>query len=318
MLHTRAAAIVMTAVAFVYLLLFERYVLDYPPQTDFGVGLSSNIRWHMNPPFGSILNIALNVLIIVLMILINRTYNVLRSMTWLMVGLFVIMQTALPYSVVSLNSGSLVCCLLLICLLLMFRSYGQPTNVYGVFLTFLLISAGATVQYCFVFFVPVLWVVCLQMRIFSLRAFSASLLGLATVWLILLGFGLIDISNIGFPPISNVLASMTSGNALYVLVVAGITAFLLVVSILMNVFKTMAYNAQSRSYNGALTVISIATITAIALNYNNILAYLPLLNCCAAYQITHYFVNHRYERQFIGIFAVIAVYFLLYVWRIIL
>ncbi len=318
MFHTRAAAILMAVVALVYVLFFNRYVADFQAQTDFGIGLSSNIRWHIAAPYGSILNLGLNVLIMVLMILINRTFNVLRSMTWLMVGLFALMQAAVPYSLISLNSGSLVCCVLLLCLMLMYRNYSAPNDVYGVFLAFLLLSAGAVVQYCFVVFVPLMWIICLQMRIFSLRAFSASMLGLATVWMILIGFGLVDLDQIGFPPIVNIFSYMGETNAVYLLVVVGLTAFMLVASILMNVFKTMAYNAQARSYSGALIVTSAITIIAMAVNYNNILAYLPLLNCCAAFQITHYFVNHRYERQYLGILGVIAVYILLYVWRVII
>ena len=47
-------------------------------------------------------------------------------------------------------------------------------------------------------------------------------------------------------------------------------------------------------------------------------AYLPLLNLCAAYQITHYFVNHRYDRQYIAVLAVAGIYVALAIWRLML
>lgn len=79
---------------------------------------------------------------------------------------------------------------------------------------------------------------------------------------------------------------------------------------------SIAYNAQARAYNGALTLVAFITIAAMAFNYNNLLAYLPLLNMCASYQITHYFVNHRYERQYAAVLGVCGAYVLLYLWRI--
>ena len=62
-------------------------------------------------------------------------------------------------------------------------------------------------------------------------------------------------------------------------------------------------------------MLSLVTVVAVAVDFENLLAYLPLLNLCTAYQITHYFVNHRYERQYIAVLAVCGFYFALYLWR---
>ena len=314
-LHTRFAAIIMVAVAVIYIFLFGKFADDIALQTDFGVGLSSELRWSMSPYVGMALNVLFNVAIIAMLILINKTFNVLRAMTWLQVGLFALMQSAVPYGVMSLNSGSLVCLVVLICLFLMFRNYGMPNEMHGVFLTFLYLSSGATVQYCFLFFIPLFWLICVQMRIFTLKTALASTFGLLTVWIILLGFGIIEWNDIRFPEITSVFGTLELNRTLYLLVVACLTSFLLLVSIMMNVFKTMAYNARARAYNGALTLVSAVCIVAMIVNYNNLMAYIPLLNACAAYQITHYFVNHHYDRQYLGVLAVVSVYIILYIWR---
>ena len=62
-------------------------------------------------------------------------------------------------------------------------------------------------------------------------------------------------------------------------------------------------------------MIAALTVVAMALDFDNLLSYLPMLNVCAAYQITHYSVNHRYDRQYIGILAVAGAYIALYLWR---
>ena len=91
---------------------------------------------------------------------------------------------------------------------------------------------------------------------------------------------------------------------------------MLVASVGLNVLKTIAYNARARSYNGALTLIALVTILAMLFDYNNLVAYLPLLNVCAAYQLTHYFVRHRFDRQYAAVLSVCAVYIMLYLWRV--
>ncbi len=316
--HSYSAAILMAAVAAIYLLLYGELSETLPFKTDFGVGLASSVRWSMHPIAGMVLNIVLNLLIMTLMMALNKSYNVLRSVTWLPVGLFALMQAATPFGVLSLNSGTLVCLVVLLGLFIMFRSYGIPSDTKSVFLTFLLLSAGAVVQYCFLLFIPIFLIICAQMRIFNARSVLAAVFGLATVWIIMLNFGLIGLEDISFPVITSVFGMLDLDDTLYLLSAAGLTSLLLVVSIAMNIFKTMAYNARSRSFNGALTILSVISIIAMMIDYNNLFAYISLLNMCAAFQITHYFVNHRYDYQYLGVLAVVGIYILLYIWRIVI
>lgn len=315
-MHSTAAAVIMIAVAALYVLATGGLSNILPPQGDQGICLPSAASWPMPRWVGAVVNIALNALIMVMMVVVNKAYNVLRAVTKLQIGLFAIMQAAVPRDLVTLNSGTLVALAVIVCIFLMFSCYGNSWRVRRVFLAFLILSLGAATQYCFVVFIPVFWVMCAQMRIFNLRTFLASILGLMTVWIILLGFGIVGIDDIHMPAITSVFQTLNLNSALYLLLVTAFTAFLLLTSTMLNVFKTIAYNAQARAYNGALTLVAFVTIVAMALNYNNLLAYLPLLNMCAAYQITHYFVNHRYDRQYAAVLGVCGVYILLYLWRI--
>lgn len=313
--HSRGAAMIMLAVAALYVLLSGGLNNILPSAGDRGIGLPSAGRWGLHPAWSLGLNIAANLLVMALMIIINKAYNVLRAMTWLEVGLFGIMQAAVPRELISLNSGSLVCLAVALCIFLMFSCYSAPSRVRTIFLTFLILSLGTATQYCFALYIVVFWLMIAQMRIFSGRTFTASFLGIVTVWIILFGFGLITPADLHLPRITGIFEAISLRSAIYLLAVAGIAAFLLLVTLALNVFKAIAYNARARAYNGALTLLALVTVAAMAVDFDNLLAYLPLLNFCAAYQITHYFVNHRYDRQYITILAIVGVYIALYLWR---
>lgn len=315
-MHSRTAAIAMAAIAALYVFGTAGMVGFLPPLGDQGLCLPSPDLWALPAWAGLGMNVVLNVMIMAMMLIVNKTYNVLRAVTWLPVGLFAIMQAAVPHEIVSLNAGTLLALAVIACIYLMFSCYDDPWRVRRVFLAFLLLSLGATCQYCFVAFIPVFWLMCAQMRIANVRTYLASILGILTPWVILLGFGIIGIDDIHLPDITSVFMAMNLKSALYLLIVAGLTAFMLMTSTILNVWKTIAYNARARAFNGSLTVTAVITIVAMALNYNNLLAYLPLLNMCAAYQLTHYFVTHRFDRQYAVIMAVCAVYIILFLWRI--
>lgn len=314
--HGRNAALVMIAVAALYVIATGGMTGFLPPQRDQGICLPSPGAWALPAWLGIGFNAALNILIMVMMMVVNKTFNVLRAMTWLHVGLFAMMQAAVPREIVSLNSGTLLALAVICCIYLLFSCYAEPDRVRRIFLAFMILSLGTATQYCFVVFIPVFWVMTVQMRIFNGRTFLASMLGLLTPWVILLGLGIVTPSDIHMPVITSVFEAMNLRSALYLLIVSAFTAFILITSTALNTLKTIAYNAKARSYNGALTIVASVAILAMALNYNNMLAYLPLLNMCAAYQLTHYFVNHRFDRQYAAVLAVCAVYVVLYLWRV--
>lgn len=314
--HTSTAAAIMIAVAALYVMATGSIGNVLPQQSGQGLCVASVAAW--TPGYWSSLaiNIILNAGIMAMMIVINKTYNVLRAVTRLHVGLFAIMQAAVPSVVTTLSPGTPVALVLLCCIYLMFSCYDEPGHVKRVFLTFMLLSLGASVQYCFVLFIPVFWLICAKMRIFTARTFVASLLGIITVWWILFGFAIITPTDIHIPDMTGITDVLDLSSTIYLLIVISVTSFLLVASLGLNVLKTIAYNARARGYNGALTLIAFVTIAAMVFDYDNLVAYLPLLNVCAAYQITHYFVRHRFDRQYAAVLCVCSVYIMLYLWRV--
>lgn len=308
----------MMAVAALYVLVSAGFDESLPAQGEQGLCLPPPALWDLPRWLDVASGIMLNVMILATMYLINKNFNVLRSNSRMQLGLYALMACAVPRLVGNLNSGICVALAVSLCVWLLFSCFDDPLRVRRVFLAFLIMSAGASMQYCFVLYLPVLWLMAAQMRIFNLRTVLASLFGLATPWIILIGFGIVGFEDFHLPRVVGVFNAFADDSVYYFLAITGFTAFLLITAIILNLSRTIAYNARARAYNGALTLIGMVTIIAILVNYNNLLAYLPLLNVCAAYQITHLFVNHQFERQWIAVVSVAFCYLIFYAWRIVL
>lgn len=317
MMHKRPAAVMMVIAA--ALAMLSAHLLGSEVAAPEAVRSALAFTGHLTGAAAIIINVALMLVLMTLMVLLNRRHNILRAVTYLDVGLVALMQAAVPVALDGLNGGLIVASVMLVCMHRMFEAYADGHDLRGVFLSFFLLSAGASMEYAFVLFIPALWLMLAQMRIFTVRAVLASLMGIVTPWILLFGFGLISLDDMALPHIRSIFSvSQWLERPVLITAAAGFTASLLIGSVMLNVLKTIAYNARARAFNGALNLISAFTILAMVIDFGNLGAYLPLLNVCAAYQLTHYLVNYRYERQYLAVLAIAAVYILSFLWQIIL
>ncbi len=109
-----------------------------------------------------------------------------------------------------------------------------------------------------------------------------------------------------------------SRRQIWLFATAGLSASLLVLCLLLNAFKAIAYNARSRAVNGAIIVVALFTILGAAADFSNTAAYIPLLNLCAAIQTAHYFATHRADRSWIAIAAICLAYTTLFLCQILI
>ena len=127
--HKWPAALLMLVIACAYTALAGFSQGQPLFQGDQGIGLPSPDNWPLTPVASMLCNEGLTVLIMALMIGLTRTYNVLRSMTWLPVGLFAMMQAAVPREIIYLSSGTLLCLVVSVCLFLIFSTFDNPVHV---------------------------------------------------------------------------------------------------------------------------------------------------------------------------------------------
>lgn len=314
-LHARGFALVFAALVVVAAWLYFASGSVVPLQGERGFALPSPNEWLPQgwPSFAAAM--VANVATVLVAALLCKVFNILRSMTGLYIVLFGVMQLATPGLLDQFYSGPLLALAAALGLYLMFGRYRSPMASGHVFLVFMMLSGLTAAQYCFALFIPAFLIVCAQMRILDGRTLIAAGAGMVTPWWILFGFGFISPADFHMPDFRNLFEGAIEPGMGLTLGTLAFTVFLLLLSIVLNLFKTIAYNARSRAINGALTVVATFAIIGLCLDFNNIFAYVPLLNLCAALQAAHYFSTHRADRSCYPIIAVLVVYVILYIWQ---
>lgn len=312
-MHSRAFGVSIGLLALLGAFFFYFSGLSAPLLSDKGVALPSANMWIQTGGADFFAGLAGSALTVAVMLMLNQIYNVLRSMTYLFVALFSMMQLATPDLMTEFYTGTLLSIVVPACLLLLFSCFRQPQSARRIFLIFCTLSACSATQYCFAVYIPVFLLGLAQMQIFSGRTLTASLLGLITPWWIMLGFGIIDVADIHLPHLVSIFAVTDHADAIMMLVALGITTFAMLVCYILNLLKTIAYNARARAFNGAFSLVALFTLTAICVDFRNIISYIPLLNFSAAMETAHYFTTHRAEKSFIPVYILLAAYATIYV-----
>ncbi len=243
----------------------------------------------------------------VAMMLINRGFNIFRTVSQLDGTFFIAMLTATPLLLFEGADGMLLGIVLLLCMTLMFTSYGDGHATRKVYTVFVLLSCGAMVHYAYLFYVPVFLTALVQMRIMGWRTLSASLLGLLTPWWIVLGLGIVDIDMVSMPESNGFFALIDGSDALWCLIGFLVMGVMLVAGWCLNFMKMLSYNAQMRAYMGVISLLSLMTLLAIFVDFGDVSVYLPMLYLCAAFQLSHYFANRGRSNTAVAIGCIIAV-----------
>lgn len=278
------------------------------PPGDRGMAFPSANEWVDSRLWQCVSAFALNVAIIVMMSMLNKWFNMLRSMTYIFALFFAILQAGTPALTASLYTGPVMCIVVVICMMLTLSCYSRPETSSRVFLVFFLLSTALSTQYSYIFYLPAFLIGCGQMRVFSAKTLMAGFLGIVTPWWILMGFGIIKFQDLHLPVFTSIFSGADLGTLLSFLTVVGLTVFLSIVSYLANFIKALAYNAQARARNGMLLVVFLFTLIAMAVDYIDMSAYVTLLNFCAAMLLSQFFVRYRGDRSWIWILVVAAAY----------
>ncbi len=281
-----------------------------------GLFFASVNEWLASPMTSAWVNLVLITAVVVLMIYINKAYTVPRNITLLYAIFFIVLQTATPAITMQLYTGTVLLALVSSSMTIMFGLFGRPKRQSSVFLVFFLLSVAISVQYDYAVYIPVFFVACAQMRIMNLRTVLAAILGIITPWWLLLGFGIIGPEDFRMPSICHV-DFFRGGEAAISLLCVATTAIFAIAAYGLSLLKLMSYNARTRACNGMLTLITLMTIIAMVVDFSNYLTYLPLLNFCTAFFLSHFFVIRNPVRSWIIIITIVTIYYTFYIWRIV-
>lgn len=318
MFHTRWCFLLMILIAaggtaFAYLTGNIAYFTD-----NVGFLFPSSDEWIPDRMWSLCAGVGLSVLCAVFVNYLNKSFNIIRHITWLFAGLFILMQGAYPSVMGQLYDGTLMCAMLLLSIVPLFTAFQDPRATRRVFLAFCIVSFGSLFDIAFVGYLAVLLVGCLQMQCLKLKSFLALLLGVLTPYWIVIGSGAVALSDIRMPEFVSIFSSVPKGDALIMLVYAGLTIFLGMVTGILNLIKVYSYNARTRAYNGFFLVLFLMSCILALADYRRFAVYLPIINLSSAFQIGHFFVINGQKRSYIPLSLIVASYIAVYWWSILM
>lgn len=243
-----------------------------------------------------------------LMWLVNRFFNIVRTTSKLYIGLFALMAAGTPGTMGAVLNGPVLGFAVMLSLVVMYTTYNRGLPTRRIFLVFTLMSAGAAFQWSYVAFMPVFLLGCAQMRCLTIRSLLAAGTGMLTPPWILWGFGLITLHDaaplaIGWPT-AEVFAGFSPVEAL----TAVATLVTAVVTTLYNTIRIYGFNAQTRAFNGIFASLTLWTAALTAVDLGHAVTFMPLLTALTAMQATLFFRMNIERRGYILVIALTLIY----------
>ena len=223
-------------------------VIPAPEQESHGF-LFAFEPWRIPRPVSVIARWLLIVAISVGMVLVNRRYNFIPTLTTLHASVFMILCAADPGMSRGIGPGILFAVVNLVALFLLFKAFrhgGKPSeSASAIFLIALFCSSGSMFQYAFVFLIPLYAICAAMMKIFRFREVGALVIGTATPYWIF--FGLKDMSFPGFRLPEFVPFSVAPGmdNAIFMIYVSSLAVIGFLLS-MKNIYSLLSSNLQLR------------------------------------------------------------------------
>ncbi|MDE7411315.1 MAG: hypothetical protein K2M94_04670 [Paramuribaculum sp.] len=253
------------------------------------------------------------------LVLINKSFIIIHSPALLYVAVYLLAVAACGTDIQEIMEGLTLCLALLVTVTMMYVSYQKPRYTRTIFTVFLILGAGSMWQWAFALYIPVMIVVCAQMRCMGSRTMLAALMGIATAPWILWGFSFVSLPEFSLPELTTVteaLHDVAGWRDYQTLIAIALTLVVSLVMMIANIVRVYGANAKTRAFNGVLALITIVTMLGVVLDYGDSGVYSPLLCCCCGVQTGLYFNLYAEKRAYPVIIILVLAYIVLYMWRI--
>lgn len=283
-----------TGVAIAAIVAFAMCVLSlvFHPLTitplPYGICLPSPDTWNFNPIGSWIVNTLLIGLTVLLIFLVNKTYNFIRTTEPTLVAVFLIMTCSGPWFTESINTSVLLTLANVMCLGIIFGSYDSPNATREMFILGVVVGFGSMVQYAFLPMASVYLIWALVMKVLRIKETLAFVAGIVCPYWIALGTGWIHLANLHYPSISP-LFSMNEDPSEFFILLSGIAlaATLGFILTCVNTIKLYAGNSKVNAMNLCIAILGAGSVICILVDFDNIHAYVTTLYLACAVQIAN-------------------------------
>ena len=272
-----------------------------------GYGTFHNLAtWISSSDTSCFVAVLCNVIMGVLLVTLNIMFRYIKTYNcFVFAAVFVLLQGINPFLSTRFFAGTALCLVVVMSLFFMFDLYGKRGGAtQGIFLVMALLSFFTIYHYVFFLLIPLFLLGFAYMRVLDVRGVFATIFGIVTPYWIMLGTGLESLSAFqvwtAAPPFA------AKGWA----VTMAITTVALTVLLTISNLKTMLnYSVHVRAYNNFFIALSIFVVLMMAIDYNDFLIYMPLLNMCFATQYGHWYVITQHEtRQPVTVWLLVAMF----------
>ena len=278
-----------------------------------GYGTFHNLAtWISSSDTSCFVAVLCNVIMGVLLVTLNIMFRYIKTYNcFVFAAVFVLLQGINPFLSTRFFAGTALCLVVVMSLFFMFDLYGKRGGAtQGIFLVMALLSFFTIYHYVFFLLIPLFLLGFAYMRVLDVRGVFATIFGIVTPYWIMLGTGLESLSAFQAPHISQVWTAAPPFAAKGWAVTMAITTVALTVLLTISNLKTMlTYSVHVRAYNNFFIALSIFVVLMMAIDYNDFLIYMPLLNMCFAIQYGHWYVITQHEtRQPVTVWLLVAMF----------
>ena len=270
-----------------------------------GIFFPSVAQCFSSIPLSVTINCICIITVAIMMVALNKTFNFLRSVTWVYASVFMMLNAGNPITSGMLYSGTIICLAVVIIAFAMFASFEQRRSQRNVFTSFAVISALSMFQYAFLYLLPVVALGFMLMRVMNLRSILATIIGIVTPFWIVLGLQLADFSDFALPSYESFWTGLQSPQMHINIISIVLIALLTIGLVCANLLHIITYKLQVRAYNGFFVYLAAFTIVMLAIDYRNAFNYLPVLHLCLGVQFAHFFTTNTHTRRYIAVIVLL-------------
>lgn len=256
------------------------------PHIQYGFCLPSPDSWGFDPFWSWCINTLLIGIIALLLFLVNKTYNFLRTTEPAYIAIFLIMAASGPWFTSELNTSVLLCLANVVCLGIMFDTYASHNATQEVFIIGLVAGLGSMVQYAFLPMAVVYAIWILFMKVMRIKEAFAYAAGLFCPYWIALGTGWVRLSDFHFPSIIPLFSFSQDPSEFFILLsciaVAAVVGCLVT---FLNFLKLYAGNSRVNAMNLCVSFLGAFSLICILIDFDNMPAYVITLYMTCAIQL---------------------------------
>lgn len=252
----------------------------------YGICLPTPDSWNVDPLWAWIINTFLIALNGLLIYLINKSYNFVRTTEPTIVALFLIMSCSCPWFTEGINTSVILCLANIVALGIIFASFDTGNATQQMFILGVVVGIGSMFQYAFLpmIMVYILWA--LFMKILRFKETLAILIGLVCPYWIAVGVGWIRMSDFAFPSITPLFGLARDHSELILLLIGiAVAALIGFFVVFINSMKLYAGNSKVNSMNLCVSTLGAASVIFILVDFDNMPAYVETLYMACAVQV---------------------------------